>query len=61
MSEIQQLLLFINNLQVIIADEPAESLDDETAITIISCFQEMKSEGLLVILAYDSKTMCHCL
>ncbi|GAA0491523.1 hypothetical protein GCM10008986_17090 [Salinibacillus aidingensis] len=41
----------VNKPEIIIADEPTGSLDDETAISILNYFQEMKSLGLVIILA----------
>lgn len=44
----------VNNPKIIVADEPTGSLDDETALTILSYFKKMKSEGLTIILATHS-------
>lgn len=44
----------INDPQIIVADEPTGSLDDESTLIILNHFQKLKVEGLLVVLATHS-------
>lgn len=44
----------INNPKLVVADEPTGSLDDETALKVLSCFHSLKSEGITIILATHS-------
>lgn len=44
----------VNEPQLIVADEPTGSLDDETADKIMNYFKMLKSEGLIIILATHS-------
>lgn len=55
--EIQRVAIIrslVNNPQIIVADEPTGSLDEDTALTILSYFQAIKSEGLTILLATHS-------
>jgi ABC-type lipoprotein export system ATPase subunit len=49
----------INNPQVIVADEPTGSLDDETALTILGFLKEMRAEGLTIVLATHSNLIAN--
>ncbi len=45
----------INEPSIIVADEPTGSLDDESSLNILSYFQALKSEGIIIILATHSR------
>ncbi|MEK3955912.1 MULTISPECIES: ABC transporter ATP-binding protein [unclassified Psychrobacillus] len=44
----------INNPELIVADEPTGSLDDETTLKILSYFDKLKEQGLTIIIATHS-------
>jgi putative ABC transport system ATP-binding protein len=47
----------ITNPEVIFADEPTAAVDDETAISIIDLFKELKNDGKTIIVATHDKSL----
>ena len=51
----------INNPQILLADEPTESVDSKQTEEIIKIFEELSKEGKTVILvSHDQKVLSHC-
>ncbi|HTY76119.1 MAG TPA: ABC transporter ATP-binding protein [Candidatus Nanoarchaeia archaeon] len=47
----------ITNPEVIFADEPTAAVDDQTAMSIIELFKELKNEGKTIIVATHDKSL----
>lgn len=51
----------VKNPMIIIADEPTGSLDDNTTLSVINYFKELKNKGALIILATHNDSVAnHC-
>lgn len=51
----------INNPDLLVADEPTGALDDDTTLKVLSCFKDLKLEGLTIIIATHSSLVAeHC-
>ncbi|AIQ65045.1 peptide ABC transporter ATPase [Paenibacillus stellifer] len=53
----------INEPKLIIADEPTASLDDEAASLVLECFNEIKGNGTIILLATHNiniASLCDC-
>lgn len=51
----------INNPELLVADEPTGALDDDTTLKVLSCFENLKLEGLTIIIATHSGLVAeHC-
>ena len=47
----------ITNPEVIFADEPTAAVDDQTAISILELFKELKNDGKTIIIATHDKSL----